>query len=173
MPMAKIKRTNQQRGKLSRRKGRKFEQVTATAFRELLAGRPQVAVRRSLQAHKPYEPDIVIEGADVPPIIAALWLECNDATNPNPLAKLIQAERDSSAAIKAGKRTKFYAIPVVVWHKLGEHGIQATMRARALYYLVGVIHLGEAVRASDVLVTMDFQDFVKLLAATLAEFDET
>jgi hypothetical protein len=117
---------------MSREKGKRFERRIADDLRRAL---PQATIRRSLQAHRAYEPDVVIEG-DAPTLAKRLWLELTDSRAPAPLDKLAQAERDAQ-----GKG----CLEVVVWHRLGERSVQATMRlgtALALFLPDAPPHLG-------------------------------
>lgn len=133
--------------KLSRTKGRAFEQRIARELREAM---PSATVRRSLQAHRAYEPDLVIEG-DAPIIATWLWLELTDSRAPSPLDKLAQAERDIDAAGDPER------VPVVVWHKTGAKSIQSTMRLRSLTALVGGVTLTGARGWLDTPVTVDWE----------------
>ena len=105
-------------GRISRNKGRAFEQRIASDIRRVL---PRATVRRSLQAHAAYEPDIVIAG-DVPAIWERLWIECHDARRPDIRAKWAQATRDSAAATLRGASS----LPLVVWHRTGERSVYCT-----------------------------------------------
>lgn len=121
-------RTKSQSGKLARTKGRAFEQEIARRYRALW---PKATVRRALQAHKAYEPDVVVEGLN-------LWTECQDASDPNPVAKLTQAVRDMGRAQERGFIPEGMRVyPVVVWHKKGERAEWATFRLADLMALAG------------------------------------
>lgn len=116
--------------KLSRTKGKVFERQVARQLGKLWPG---ATVHRSSQADRAYHADVVIEG-DAPMLALRLWLELNDARDPQPLKKLAQAERDI-AAIHWFKRPHS-ALPVVVWHRLAERTVWATMRASTLCVLL-------------------------------------
>jgi len=107
-------------GAMQRRKGHDFERDIA---RRLRARWPHLTVRRSQQGDKAYEPDVVVEG--VP-----LWLECQCAAKPAPLAKLEQAERDV-------ERFAERPHPIVVWRKSGERTTRVTMATGTLLETCG------------------------------------
>lgn len=111
--------------KLSRTKGGAFERKIARELREAM---PRATVRRSQQAHRAYEPDLVIEG-DAPSIASRLWLELTDSRAPSPLDKLAQAERDSAYHLGW--------LPVVVWHRTGAKSVQVTARLGVLCEVLG------------------------------------
>lgn len=117
------------RHKLSREKGKVFERGIARNLREAMPG---ATVRRSQQAHRAYEPDLVIEG-NAPLLAKRLWLELTDSRAPSPLDKLAQAERDTSRLSPTG-----YPLPIVVWHKTGGRSVQATMRLATLVEVMGM-----------------------------------
>src|SRR5690349_6206714 len=104
-------------GLMQRRKGRAFERKIARALRERW---PDATVRRSSQADRAYQADVFIENG--PPLLSQLWLELHDAQSPNARKKLEQAERDVEA------RGDIAGLPIVIWHRLGERSIQASMR---------------------------------------------
>lgn len=139
-------------GSASRLKGKVFEREVATAYRSKW---PRATVRRALQSHAAFEPDVVIEG-DAPGVALALWTECQHAAKPTPLAKLEQAERDVSRAKDAG-----IWFPIVVWRKHGERRTQATMRMLTLSALDLVD--GVATGTETLVVTMDFDEFLEAL----------
>ncbi len=102
-----------------RNKGHSFERLIATAYRKRW---PDRVVRRSIQSHQAFEPDVVVEG--VP-----LWTECQHATNASPLVKLAQAERDVRSVTEP-------IYPVVVWRKTGGRTINVTMRLGSMLSMV-------------------------------------
>lgn len=150
-------------GKKSRRKGRKFEQRIARALR---ARWPEATVRRALQSHKPYEPDLVIEGP-APLIVRSLWLELTDGKDADLRVpgKLEQAERDIDRAHPAGEWKRY---PVCIWHIIAQRRIHASMRIQTLGAIMGEVVteaaelLGDAVWA-DTVIEMSFEDFLNLL----------
>lgn len=127
-------------GKLSRTKGHAHERAVAAAIR---ARFPHLTVRRSLQSHQAFEPDVVVEG--VP-----LWLECFCGAKPNPLAKLAQAERDVERFT-----TPMY--PAVVWRKSGSQTTYATMRLETLLCTMG---MGALVTMPELVVTVEFDGWL-------------
>ena len=104
---------------MQRTKGKVFERRIATILR---AHFPDAVVRRASQADRAHQSDVYISGG--PSLLSRLWLEANDSRKPQPLRKLVQAERD--AAAQTG--TPWCRYPVVVWHKLSERRVWATMR---------------------------------------------
>ena len=133
---------------MQRRKGRSFEQQIATAYRGLL---PHRVVRRSLQAHQPFEPDVVIEGVPV-------WTECQDARHPTPEKKHQQAVRDIAKAKQHGV-IHANVLPVVVWHRIRERESWATFEWSDLAFLLGV----DTSKMPSMLVTVTFRDFLAAL----------
>lgn len=116
-------------GKMSRTKGCVFERKIARVFR---AAWPDTVVRRASQAERAHNPDVFIESG--PTWLRHLWLELQDARQPNPLAKLEQAERDVDAKREPeGVRR----IPVVIWHRIHEKTVHATLRASMLDVIRG------------------------------------
>jgi len=127
--------------KLSRTKGHNHERAVAAAYR---ARWPHLTVRRSQQADKAYEPDVVVEG--VP-----LWTECCVGAKPDPLAKLAQAERDVSRFTET-------MLPVVVWRRSGTQTTYATMRHDTLLRTT-CLYINESNVPNDpddLVVTVDF-----------------
>ena len=139
-------------GKKSRTKGRAFEQKIA---RKLRAIWPAATVRRSSQAERAYQSDVFIEGG--PPLLSQLWLELNDARNPNVRAKLDQAEEDVAAI------GDIAGLPVVIWHRLGQRSIQASMR---LWTLAALAY--DKTDHSPEIVTMDLGSFLRLVEGAIA-----
>lgn len=105
------------------------------------------------------------------PILAQLWLELQDARNPNPLAKLLQAERDIRAWCARrnpdgiNRTLASDRFPVVVWHRLGERSIQATTR---LWVLLALTSGAPWTPGRDQVVTMPLDSFLDLLDAQMA-----
>lgn len=150
--------------KLSRTKGRAFEQKIARIFRGIW---PDAIVRRSSQADRAHNPDVMIEHG--PALLQSLWLELQDAREPTPLLKLAQAERDidaaQTAAINAAiaaPRQKFpYPMrsAVIIWHRLASRTINVTLRACVYDSLRGYFH-AEVDRTP---ITLDLSDFLDIL----------
>lgn len=145
-------------GAMQRRKGRAWEQRVARILRKKW---PHSTVRRSLQAHRAYEPDLVIEGM-APSMACALWLELQHADRPNPVAKLDQARRDMAESCLR----KRYA--VVVWRKTSERTAYATMSMWAACDISGVLststlHTPNSLGVPSIDVTMTLEDFLRML----------
>ena len=136
-------------GALSRRKGRSMEQDIATMYRHRWPG---VVVRRSVQAHRAYEPDVVVEGYVVPHY--QLWTECFHGKAPAPLVKLDQAERDVAALTQPDKW-----LPIVVWRKHGSGQTHVTLRLSTLGYLVE----RPVILPADPVATLDFGELLRLI----------
>ena len=145
-------------GLLSRTKGKVFERKVARAFRKRW---PDAIVRRASQAERAHESDVFITGG--PPILSRLWLECQDARNPTPLAKLEQAEQDIGFAHNPGWRDT--SMPIVVWHKLGAREINVSTRTWMFDELRGM----PRGIASDAVLTMTLDDFLDVLTETRAK----
>lgn len=125
-------RTRSQIGKLSRDKGGAFERKIAKLLRKEFPG---ATVHRTQQADRAYESDLVVEGCDSAGI-ASIWWELNDARQPNPRKKLLQAERDVLDLHKRRKGMKGdMKLPVVVWHRFRQHTINATLTLPSLIWL--------------------------------------
>jgi len=152
-------------GKLSRRKGKTFEQHIATQYRLLW---PDAEVRRSLQAHKPYEPDVVVVHPKLS-WVTALWTECQHAKESTPGAKLQQAERDVQEweARQTDRHSK--RLPIVVWKTHGSGVVRLTTRLWVLVqmttkddrYPPDLIQLRDG--AEDMVITTDFQSWITLI----------
>lgn len=135
----------------SRAYGHGFERLIARAYR---AKWPDATVRRALQAHSAYEPDVVVEGL-------SLWTECSCGSSVSPLKKLAQAERDVERCMERAPGTVLY--PVVVWRNKGERTVWVTMR---LWVLDGSV-LGERwpySPESNLVVTLDFERWLECVA---------
>lgn len=142
-------------GLKSRNKGKAFERKIARALRDLW---PDALVRRSSQAERAYNADVFVEGG--PKLLSQLWLEMHDARKPVALNKLIQAERDVRGLVVTDRAS---CVPVVIWHKLGEQSIQATMRSWAFAWLA----YGESFPESQFVVTMDFRSFLRMVESAI------
>lgn len=144
---------------MQRRKGRRFEQQIA---RELRAVFPAAEVRRTSQADRAANSDVVITGD---PKLERLWLELQDACDPTPLAKLAQAERDCERAGPPARDPAWLSRwPVVIWHRIRERTHQVTTRLWVLDVLRfdGVQDaIGD--RRISTVVTLDLEQFIALL----------
>jgi hypothetical protein len=140
--------------RMQREKGKRFERRIADDLRRAL---PSATIRRSLQAHRAYEPDVVIEG-DAPELVKRLWLELTDGRAPQPLEKLAQAERDAQ-----GKGR----LEVVVWHRLGERSVWASMRFETLAMLLLSPPRALNTTAWGVVVTLDWADVLDAIGTVI------
>lgn len=140
-------------GKKSRTKGRSFEQLVADVYRTQW---PAAVVRRSLQAHRAYEPDVVVEDHRLG---QRLWTECQHADASTPLQKLAQAERDILAL---NRPTGPRLLPIVVWRSTGSRTVSLTTRLWVLEELGGHadVHMEEW---GQLVVTVDFHKWLKAL----------
>lgn len=139
---------------MQREKGKRYERQIAALLRTVW---PDVDVRRSSQAERAYQSDVYISGG--PSVLGRLWLECQDARNPTPLAKLEQAERDIAAHARRDQR-----VPIVIWHRFGERQSYVTIRLWALDELRGVRKL-----TGNPPVTLALMPFVGLLLDVSAQ----
>lgn len=148
--------------RMQREKGKVFERKIAAQLREVM---PRATIHRSSQADRAYDPDVVIYG-DAPWLGMRLWLELTDGRAPDPAAKLDQAENDARLNVERTPGIKKSAaavfdcwLPVVVWHRLGERRIWATMRLVTL----NDIFLGERWGSQPVIVTCPWRDILERL----------
>jgi hypothetical protein len=139
-------------GKHSRDKGRSFEQLVATAYRRQWK---EATVRRALQAHRAFEPDVVVEGHALG---ARFWTECQHADSPEPLVKLAQAERDINRL-----NTNVVRLPLVVWRRSGSRTVQLTTRLWVLDSIAGRSH--HMADWQGLVVTLDFHAWLAALGA--------
>lgn len=153
-------------GLLSRQKGKTFERVIAAELRKRWAG---ATIHRSSQADRAYAADVVIEG-EAPQLLRELWLEMEDAREPNPRKKLEQAERDCTRLLtKSGSAPGYQLrIPVIIWHRYRERSIQATMRLSTLQYLRWALDVRDPSPVDGALVTISLGDFLDLLQWRIA-----
>ena len=136
-------------GLKSRTKGKVFERAIA---RRLRAVWPDTVIRRASQAERAHNPDVFVEHG--PELLKLLWLELQDAANPTPAAKLLQAERDADA--HRGERRRW---PVVIWHRIRERTINVSLRVSVLDALRG--HpWGDF---DTTMVTLDLDDLISIL----------
>jgi len=140
-------------GLMQRQKGKTFERLVAARLRKRF---PTYAeeIKRSIQSR-----GAVNEGSDVQ--FPGLWIECQDARDPTPRAKLAQAERDNIATNKVSFSD---VIPVAVTHKLRARTIQVSMTLGHLNTFADC-NLGER---PWTFVTIDFDDWLDLLEMWLA-----
>lgn len=111
-------------GRRSRNKGKKFELVVRDHFsmhlddpRFHVDGISTLVIRRSSQAERAWDADLIIEASNAPEWLLGLWIECEHANAPDPAVKMVQAIRDAAIATKRSGRQR---TPVVVWRRTGE-----------------------------------------------------
>lgn len=141
---------------MQRNKGKKFEREVAALLRSKFA---TSTVRRASQAERAYQSDVFIDG---PGILPKLWLELQDAREPDPELKLEQAERDVT-----NLKPKCARLPAVIWHKYREKRCWATCRVSVLAELMGLKVPKGAGQLADIVVTMDLEDFFDVLVGAV------
>lgn len=142
-------------GRQRRRKGGDFERKVARLIRKKY---PTATTRRSEQAARAYEPDVVIEG-DAPFAARRLWLELEDSRKPSPRTKMQQARRDISQAYKFTAPDR---APAVVWHPYRKRTIYVTIALSDAASFGGMA----GKYSSDVYdpdITMSLEDFLRML----------
>jgi len=140
-------------GLMQRTKGKVFERKIAALLRQRW---PEAVVRRASQAERAHNPDVFVERG--PGWLSGIWLELQDARNPNPRAKLEQAERDIIASVDPLRDA------IIVWHRLAEHAIWATLRTGA--YLRLLRSSGRMIEDQhNALVTMEIDDLLDVVEA--------
>jgi hypothetical protein len=118
-------------GLKSRRKGKSFELVVRSRVQDYF---PTITVRRSSQAERAYEADLILEGPTCPPWLSQLWIECEHANQVNALAKLEQGEHDAFEwAKRMGTNSR---LPIACTRETGRRVINATTRLVTLTQLV-------------------------------------
>lgn len=145
-------------GLMQRTKGKVWERKVADMLRQRW---PNAIVRRASQAERADNPDVFVEGE---PRLERLWLECQDARNPTPLAKLEQAEGDATEWLvraTSGGWMRFPRWPVVIWHRLGERTSYATMRINTLLDIVQPMPDAESELRE--VVTVELDAFLRML----------
>jgi hypothetical protein len=120
-------------GARSRRKGCAAELVVRDRIRAAFPQLPMMTVRRSSQAERAYESDLIIEGPGVPSWILKLWTECEHANNPDPVIKYAQAVRDAE---RWEKRMQTFRTPIVCWRKTGSRTIWLSTSMANLNHLL-------------------------------------
>ena len=128
-------------GRMSRTKGRAYEQHVARVLRS----RFDVDVRRSSQADRAGQSDIYV--VDGPPVLKRIWWELNDARRPQPTLKLVQAEWDIHRLPEPDRDR----LPVVVWHRIREQASHAT----TWLWVIDTLRGTETVDRTVVTLTLD------------------
>jgi hypothetical protein len=144
---------------LSVRRGKKFERKIAKQLRTYF---PEATVRRSLQADRAYDSDLVVEGAQLPRVLCHIWWELNDEREPNPRRKLDQAHRDAALA---EKRRACFLFPLVIWHKYRSPDIHVTLQLDTLARLLRtqLDYLPQASGAGTYPVQLELNHFLSLV----------
>jgi hypothetical protein len=123
------------KGRRSRNKGKAFELVVRDQFKIVLPHVANLTIRRSLQAERAWDADLIVEGdGNLPAWLLSLWLECEHANDPDPKVKLIQARRDVERFIA---RTSRRRLPLVVWRKTHSRSVYASTDLATLLELLG------------------------------------
>jgi hypothetical protein len=156
-------------GAKSRRKGVAFELVARDyilgAFAHLGEG---LIVRRSSQAERAYEADLIIEGPAARPWMSALWVECQhaDRANSDPPSKWKQAVRDAGLwEQRNGKQGS--RIPIVVWRVTGERTVWCTVQLEILTVRLFQWARPEFGHGTEVLVTLPFEHVLSSLKTAM------
>jgi hypothetical protein len=139
---------------ISTRKGKVYERQVA---RFLRTAWPRADVRRTSQADRARNSDVI---ATESPLLERLWLELNDARDPNPLAKLQQAERDIDLAAPPSSDVN-QRLPVVIWHRICERSHQVTTRLWVVDELRA--RPGCPGERDAAVVTLDLRAFIELI----------
>lgn len=149
-----------------REKGKTFERAIAAQARLLW---PDAIIRRGSQAERADNSDVFFEHG--PSLLKKLWLELQDAANPTPMGKMLQAEGDIASVKARGGNGDRYAI--VIWHKLRERKIQVTMRSKTYDDLRRIPPTARLALQDHALITMQLEDFFSLLQALVVTEGET
>ena len=123
---------------------------------------PQYTIRRSSQAERAYEADLIIEGPDCPAWLSALWFECEHANQVDAMKKLEQGERDALEFYERMKRDRYV---VACTRETGRRVINATLRLGTLLVVIGDRKpLAETVGWNQV-VTLPLEDLLAQLVS--------
>ena len=102
-PLASVDKLAQsRRGRRNREKGKIFERQVAAQMIPVLncpAFGDTLVIRRSSQAERAYEADVMIEAQNAPSWLTDMWIECENAKEPDTKAKLEQAIHDAGKAM--------------------------------------------------------------------------
>lgn len=158
-------------GRRSRNKGKKFELVVRDNLLMFLDdpvfhanGASTLVIRRSSQAERAWDADLIIEAVNAPQWLLGLWVECEHSNTPDPVAKMAQAIRDASAAtLRSGRQRT----PVVVWRRTGERRLWISTHAYWLAELLGMEPALNAGPLHGLLVTADLCEVLPRLRARL------
>ncbi len=125
------------RGRRSRVKGKEFERAVAEQLcMVLFCSRFEgtLVIRRSSQAERAYEADLIIEAQHAPSWLLDMWVECENAKVPQTASKMEQSIRD---AANATLRTGRQRTPVVIWREAGTRTFWFTTHHSWLDELLG------------------------------------
>jgi len=115
-------------------------------------------VRRSDQGRGANEPDLVVQGCP-------FWFELQHAADPDPIAKLHQAERDREV-------THSTLLPVSIVHRTGKRKRAVLVTMRGSTWIAIRKHLSDTLEQAwpalpccmaVVPITIDFEDFCEIL----------
>ncbi len=148
-------------GRRSRNKGKSFELVVRDHLRRGAPGLETLTVRRSSQAERAWDADLIIEGSNAPRWMLELWVECEHANDPDPRKKFAQATRDAKLAYARSGR---FRTPVVIWRKTASRSVWFSTDVQSMFSLLhggdpSSIHSGRGI-----LVTMLLEDLLSALA---------
>jgi hypothetical protein len=147
-------------GRRSRNKGKAFELVVRDQIRAAMPHVANLTVRRSLQAERAWDADLIVEGdGNLPAWLLSLWLECEHANEPDPRAKLAQARRDVA---RYTARTGRSRLPLVVWRRTRSRSVHASTDMASLMSLVG-LDFPTGTPGSGALVTMLLSDLLSMM----------
>lgn len=147
-------------GRRSRNKGKSFELVVRDHIRRGAPGLETLTVRRSSQAERAWDADLIIEGSGIPEWMLELWVECEHANDPDPRKKFAQASRDASLASARSGRSR---TPVVIWRKTASRSVWFSTDVPSMFRLLhGVAPPSPSGRG--ILVTMLLEDLLSMLA---------
>lgn len=166
----KPKRTREQNsrtGRRNREKGKEFERHVAANMDMILCDprfNGTLVIRRSSQAERAYEADLIIEAQNAPDWLLNIWVECENSKAPDPKAKMEQAIRDAATATL---RTGRQRTPVVCWREAGTRCLWLSTYVSWLDELLGgtippALHPGHGL-----LVTSRLDDVLRRLRARL------
>lgn len=149
-------------GRRSRSKGKSFELVVRDAI--LFAFRDSgltMTIRRSSQAERAYDSDVVVVGDQLPDFLADVWWECQHSKQPDPPTKYEQAVRDCEVFYDRTRRCRW---PVVVWRKHGERTLWLTTELGTIVSLLGNPSTTVG-RQQKILATVRLDEFLEQLAS--------
>lgn len=148
-------------GLRSRVKGKTFEREVRDHIQRAFAHLDSLTIRRSSQAERAYESDLIIEGPNIPHHLTTLWVECEHANKPNPIKKYAQAIRDCELYVIRMQRPR---VPIVCWRGTGERTVRLTTTLFNLNLLLLGIGSGSESEAAPLLVTTPLDEALAVLA---------